>query len=173
MTTLEMVERLRERADVTFEEAKTALDEANGDLLDALILLERQGKTTPPPRGGAYSDKHEPDGGDEPAAHAPHSTGADFAKRIWMAAVDLVRRGNSTYVDASRRGKTELSCPVTVFVILLLFGFWCILPLMVAGMFFGWKYRMRGTDFGTEDINSIIEKAENAAESIKNSINDK
>ena len=44
MDTFEKVEKLREKANVTFEEAKAALDEANGDLLDAMILLEKQGK---------------------------------------------------------------------------------------------------------------------------------
>ncbi|MDR2615905.1 MAG: ubiquitin, partial [Oscillospiraceae bacterium] len=48
MATLEQVEKLRERANVSFEEAKAALDEADGDLLDALILLEKQGKTAAP-----------------------------------------------------------------------------------------------------------------------------
>lgn len=42
--TLEQVEKLRERADVSYEEAKQTLEQCGGDLLDALILLERRGK---------------------------------------------------------------------------------------------------------------------------------
>ena len=34
MDSLEKVERLRERADITYEEAKAVLDETGGDLLD-------------------------------------------------------------------------------------------------------------------------------------------
>ena len=34
--TLEQVDKLRERANVSFEEAKIALEQNNGDLLDAL-----------------------------------------------------------------------------------------------------------------------------------------
>ena len=45
--TLEQVERLREKADVSYEQAKAALEEAGGSLLDALILLERQGRVNP------------------------------------------------------------------------------------------------------------------------------
>ena len=48
MDKLEKVERLRERANVSYEEASQALDEAGGDLLDALVILERQGKTKSP-----------------------------------------------------------------------------------------------------------------------------
>ena len=48
MEMLEKVERLVEKANVSYEEAKAALDEANGDLLDAMVLLERQGKVKRP-----------------------------------------------------------------------------------------------------------------------------
>ena len=44
MEDFEKIEKLRERANVTYEEAKEALNAANGDLLDAMIYLERQGK---------------------------------------------------------------------------------------------------------------------------------
>ena len=48
MEMIEKVERLRERADVTYEEAKAALEEASGDLLDAMVILERMGKVRGP-----------------------------------------------------------------------------------------------------------------------------
>ena len=48
--TLEQVERLRAHAAVSYEEARRALEACDGDLLDALILLEREGRI--PPGGG-------------------------------------------------------------------------------------------------------------------------
>ena len=53
MTNYEMVELLRSKANVTYEEAKAALEESNWDILDAMVLLERQGKVTD--KGSAYS----------------------------------------------------------------------------------------------------------------------
>ena len=47
MDKLEKVERLRERANVSYEEASKALDEAGGELLDALVILEKQEKDLP------------------------------------------------------------------------------------------------------------------------------
>ena len=47
MTNLEMVETLREKANVSYEEAKTALEASNWDLLDAILLLESEGKIAP------------------------------------------------------------------------------------------------------------------------------
>ena len=167
MTKLEMVERLRERADVTFEEAAAALDEAGGDLLDALILLERQGKTMPPPKGGEYSDRA--DNAEPTSNGSAQSTvdASDVFRKLGNGIMELFRRGSSNYIDAIRRDKTELSCPIIVFIILLIAAFWAILPIMIIGLFFGWKYRLRGADLGREDINSVIEKAETAAEDLK------
>ncbi len=55
MDNFEKVEKLREKANVTFEEAKEALEEANGDLLDAMIIFEKQGKAEE--RKESYSTK--------------------------------------------------------------------------------------------------------------------
>jgi len=45
--TVEKVERLVDRADVSYETARNALEAANGDLIDAIIALEQEGKLGP------------------------------------------------------------------------------------------------------------------------------
>lgn len=42
---LEDIEALRKKANLTYEEAKRYLDDANGDVIEALIRLEKEGKT--------------------------------------------------------------------------------------------------------------------------------
>ena len=59
MVTLEQVELLRTKADVTYEEARQALEATNGDLLDAVVLLEIQGKVRPPKVGPARQEQPE------------------------------------------------------------------------------------------------------------------
>ncbi|MEG2455654.1 MAG: hypothetical protein RSC08_05295 [Oscillospiraceae bacterium] len=54
--TLEQVERLRTIAPISFADAKAALEAAGGNLLDAVIDLERQGKV-PAKSGGFYSTR--------------------------------------------------------------------------------------------------------------------
>ncbi len=48
MEQLEKVEKLRQRANVSYEEAKEALEASGWDLLDAMVYLEKQGKVKPP-----------------------------------------------------------------------------------------------------------------------------
>ena len=59
-----------------------------------------------------------------------------------------------------------LSVSITVLVILLLVGFWFVVPLLVVGLFFQFQYHFRGTG-KEEDINSILNRASGAAESLK------
>ena len=48
MDTMEKVEALRKKANISYEEAKNVLEQANGDLLDAMVILERQSKINKP-----------------------------------------------------------------------------------------------------------------------------
>lgn len=53
--TLEQVEKVRSCTGASYEEAKAALEAAGGNVLDAVILLEQQGKTGP--HRGDYSTR--------------------------------------------------------------------------------------------------------------------
>ncbi|MDR0854134.1 MAG: hypothetical protein LBN34_07180 [Clostridiales Family XIII bacterium] len=46
--TIEMVERLMSKTNISYEEAKSALEAADGNLLDAVIALEKDGKVIEP-----------------------------------------------------------------------------------------------------------------------------
>ncbi|MDD2620249.1 MAG: DUF4342 domain-containing protein [Syntrophomonadaceae bacterium] len=50
---LELIEKLRERAEVSYEEAKAALEKCDGDIVEALIYLEQQNKIKKPPQDSA------------------------------------------------------------------------------------------------------------------------
>ena len=48
MDEMEKIERLRARADVSPDEARNALKACDGDLLDAMVFLEKIGKAKAP-----------------------------------------------------------------------------------------------------------------------------
>lgn len=174
MTTLEQVERLREKTNVSFEEAKAALDATEGDLLDALIYLERQGKVVAPANGGGYSSSAnvESDGTSESNNNQTNrgESFGDLLKRFGRFCARVINKGNNNFFDAEKDGKTIISCPVTALAILLIFFFWVVLPLMIIGLFFGFRYSFRGNDLGKESINRVMDNASNTAEEIKKSV---
>ena len=57
MVTLEQVEKLRQRANISYDEARAALEKTDGDILEAIINLEKENRISAPEGGGYYSSK--------------------------------------------------------------------------------------------------------------------
>jgi len=186
MTEIEKVEKLREKANVSFAEAKDALDFVGGDVLDALIYLEKQGKATVPPGGGFFSGadasnyerRSSSDGG---AYRATGSGGAgaggsdgfyDMLRRFGRFCSMLLQKGNSNFLDAIKDGELLFSLPVTVLVVLILFFFWIIIPLFIISLFVGFRYKFRGPDLGRDNVNSVMDGAASVVEDVKKSFSE-
>jgi hypothetical protein len=181
MTTLEQVEKLRAMANVSYDEAKTALDMSNGDLLDAIIYLEKQGKVNTPPGGGYYSSEKtaEPNVGDSNTKswgkQAKCGNGGEtftsIIKKLGNFLMKMIRKGNANYFEVLKGGESKASFPVTALVVLLFFAFWIIVPLAIVGLFFGFRYRFSGSDFVGKTVNDAMNSAADAAINLKKSIN--
>lgn len=177
MATLEQVEKLREKASVSFEDAKAALDACNDDLLEAIIWLERQGKVNAPVTGGYYSSRNEGESEKENCREKgarkerQGESFSDMMKRFGRFCVRLVEKGNSNYFEVQRYGRVIISVPVTVLAISLVFAFWIVLPLLLVGLFLGCRYHFHGNELGRDSVNKVMDSASDAAESIKKSFN--
>jgi hypothetical protein len=178
MATLEQVEKLRERANVSYDEAKAALEAAGDNLLEAMIYLEKQGKVRAPSGGGYYSSEKNDGRSAEPAsprgerAAGKGETFSDILKRCGRFCMKLLHKGNVNTFEVLKREEIKGSMPVTVLVLLLIFAFWITLPLMIIGLFFGMRYRFNGPDLGGGPVNQAMDSAAKAAEDIKKSLSD-
>ncbi len=179
MVTLEQVEKLREYANISYEEAKKVLEETNGDILEAIEKLEKENRIAAA-EGGYYNSRdrsqegHE-NGKEEYENKAPNSgEGASFGELLgrflrWCG--DLISRGNVNSFVVTKGDEKVMSIPVTILVILLVFTFWITIPLIIVGLFFGYKYKFVGPDLGKENVNramdSVAEAAENLIKEVK------
>ena len=176
MTELEKVEKLREKANVTFAEAKVALDNSGGDILDALIYLENQGKTTVPAGGGFFS------GADLPAqteqvssgndGHKSHHEGsgeefADLMRRFGAFCLKMFNKGINNHLEAVKGEQHLFSCPVLIVILLTAFFFWVTVPLFVISLFCGFRYRFTGADLGRDAVNNVMDSAAGVVEDVK------
>jgi hypothetical protein len=175
MATIEQVEKLREKANVSYDEAKTALEASGGDMLDAIIYLERQGKVKPPQNNGIYSSaKPEAEKMEPQKTSSSHQNGETFSGllrkfSIWIG--KLIARGNKNIFEVWRKEQIVISMPVTVLVLLLIFAFWVIVPILVIGLFVGCRYIFRGADLENTGVNKMMDSASKAAENLKKEIN--
>lgn len=178
MATLEQVEKLREKANVSFEEAKAALEACNDDLLDAIIYLERQGRVNAPAGGGYYSSQNTEQqgyqtnggytGGGQP------NYGGNFKQamsKFGRFCAKIFNIGNTNYLEAEKNGTIMFAVPVTVLVILLIFFFWIVVPLFILSLFFGFHYHFRGPEIGTEQVNKVMDGATDTVEDLKRNFN--
>lgn len=164
MTNLEMVEKLREKANVSYEEAKDALEKSNWDILDAIVLLEREGRVNE--ENADYSTKAEPIA-EVPVEEGAHESFGELLNRFFRWVGKLVKIGNANELVVEKNEECLLTLPVTVFVLLLIFGFWVVLPLLVVGLFFGFRYSFSGPNLGKKAVNDVMNKASEVVEDIK------
>ena len=188
MTTLEQVEKLKEKANVSYEEAKAALDITNGDLLEAMIYLEKQGKIETPhvrayntktggdqegpwPREDEWFSRGKDDGGEARyyKKHRNHEHKARM-KALWQKFCALVKKANANQFVVRRDGQVAINMPITLLAIALLCFFWVTVPLLIIGLFCDFRYAFQGPDFGKDTINTIMNQAADTAESIKRSV---
>lgn len=170
MDNFEKVEKLKERANVTYEEAKQALEESGWDILDAMIYLERQGKTTGSAQAGYESAK------EESYTQSQDERGESFGdviSRFGRWCKKWIDKGNSNNFCVDKKGEEILRIPVTLLVVLLIFTFWVIVPLLIVGLFFDMRYRFRGPDVQKEDLNRAMDNVADAAEVLKGDIVDR
>ena len=153
MITLEQVEKLREKSSVGYEDAKAALEASGGDMLDAMVWLERNGKIGEKKTGsyssggqkdtGASSQSREQSGGGNGAETPNETFGQTFQRFLnWLGRV--FQKGNRSSFDVyNDREARILTLPMTAFVLLLILLFPLTLVLLVIGLFCGCRYSYR------------------------------
>ena len=163
--TMEQVERLREKSGATYEACRDALERTDGNLLDAVILLERAGYSRT--AGATFTTKP-----GEKAAEAAwmvlspesgqrggkkRSDWRDGAAEVWEAGKNLLRHAVENQFEVWRRGEMMTSMPVLILALLIILVFWISMPLLIIGLFLGCRYRFAGPDLGKESVNSVMD----------------
>ncbi|MDD4565389.1 MAG: DUF4342 domain-containing protein [Eubacteriales bacterium] len=177
MVTLEQVEKLREYANISYDEAKTALENADGDILQALIELERQGKVQSPEGGGQYhtgsvaitgSTQKEENKNEQFGGNRDKSAFRQNMKKLFHWLGGIIHKGNINAFVVEKNGESMMRLPVTVLVLMVLFAFWIVVPLIIVGLFFSFRYSFQGPDINSSKVNDAMNTVATAAEEIKN-----
>lgn len=175
MDHFEMTEKLREKVNVTYEEAKAALEANDWDLLEAIIYLENHGK--------------EPYAAQEPQAEQPFKERTEQQNRDRKARrtdtvkqvsgvmqgligflTKLVEKGTRNTMQIYHRDNLLLSIPLILVAVILLAGFWIAIPFVIISLFFGIRYRLDGQDISpkvNDAMDSVVDKAEDFKENFQ------
>ncbi len=169
MERMEKVEKLRERANVSYEEAKAALEANEWDLLDAMVALEKAGKTGAPKQQN-YSTSY-----DQHEEYIPvKKTVEEQQKKDQPRPGRTIRQMFRRFFDICRdnafcithKGNEIVRMPLLAAVVILLFTWKIAIPVMLVALLFGIRYNFEGKD-DLKEANAFMETAGNAAESLK------
>lgn len=179
---LELVEKLVEKTGLSYGEAKQALERTNWDILEALIQLEAEGKA----QGGRTAQYSTNNANNEYQQNQQYqqyqqsqqtnkgkdknAAGENFkkaSKSLGDFLKEVFDKGNKNCLVMHKNNEKRIELPVTAFIVLLIFCFWVIIPLMIVALFFGCRFSFSGTDLGKDGVNSAMGKATDIADNIK------
>ena len=166
---MEKVEKLRARAEVTADEARNALKACDGDLLDAMVFLEKIGKAKAPSEVVVTTSRTEHttfedvqntvDRYDREAAR-PLST---KLKHLFSIIMDKL---SNNFLRIEHKGEELIKVKLWIVVLVMLFVWHVSIVAIIISLFFGVRYSFVGRDDMTE-ANKLIGKASEAASYVK------
>lgn len=157
MDRYQTVEKLREKANISYEQAKEALEKSNWDLLEALVYLENKGVPLGRPKREQQAEMRQ----------ARRSDTARTFSRVGRTIAAIIEKGNRFTVTVKRDGRHVFGIPLTAFVLLLVFMFWWVVPAMVIGLFFRFQYSLSTPEREVEGVNRVMEKASEIADNLR------
>lgn len=178
MTRLEMVEKIREKTGVTYDEAREALEKANWDMLDAIVNVERMTGSS----GVVYATIEE----EQPKTEyttvsetAPvvkkrvvrHRNTGELGDKIAAALKWLggwIKKGEETHVEVTRKDEPILSLSLTSTILLFLLTWIVPVVLIVVGLFTGYRFRVTGNSLFSKAASAAANKAGEKAEELMN-----
>jgi len=133
---IEKIDELRERTGVNYTDAKEALESCNGDMLEAIVYLEKDKK--------ARTQKSKP-------------WGAGFSDKVCA----LLRKGSSTRIKMYKQENLIFSISVNIAALI---GF-ILLPLieliaiaLLIALLTGHRFKLESSSSDTSKINATLDK---------------
>ncbi len=151
--TLEQVEKVHSCTGASYEEAKAALEATGGNVLDAVILLEKQGKTGPV--GGDYSTRGAGAGPEGPARRRTVNW-----NEVRRALKSLLANCLAISLEIWKGGRMTCMIPLIVALILCLVAPYAVFGLAVVGLCFGYTIHIsgKGTDGWGDKVNQVMDQ---------------
>lgn len=146
-TKLEMIDSLRERTNVTYEEAKEALDICKDDMVEALVYLEKNKKIKP------ESDKKN---------GCCHS----FVNAI----KNIIKNGNKSKFIIKKKENTVIKIPVTLAVIITIVAPHLTVIGLTAALILGFRLQFVKEDGSDMEVNKMLNKVSDVVDDTKNKL---
>lgn len=166
MDDFDKIEKLRQRANVSFSEAGEALRACDGDLLDAMVYLERQGKVAGPEQTSFSTSATEKPSYENVPDVVTRSRTEDpdpsFGSQLGHLIKTAIKKSTENFLVISHKGEEKARLPIIVLILALCFFNFAALIAIIVSLFFDVRYRFEGKD-DLSSVNKMMDQAENKA----------
>ncbi|NRT72874.1 ubiquitin [Clostridium beijerinckii] len=174
MEDYKLVEKLKNEANISYEEAKIALEQSNWDILDAFVYLEEKGKVQKSSVNIFYTNEYKENNkngvliNNKDYGNNYSNTKEDNAfEGIFVKVCKIIDICNNIFFEIKKGNKVFLRIPVTVIILLLIFSFGIVIPLYIVGLFFDLEFSISGKRREVNKINHVLKEISENIKKIK------
>ena len=165
MERLKLVDKLKNKANISYEEAKDALEKSNWDMLEAMLYLEAHGKVEKPSLSIFYTNESKEsynENGEEvnlkEDTNENNFENKNSFEGVFEAICKAIDTCNNIFIEIIRNSRVILKIPFTVLIVLLFFAFWIVIPLMIIGLFFNMEFLVSSKKIDVDKINKVFKE---------------
>lgn len=166
--TLEKIDNLRERANVSYAEAKEALEKNEGNMIDAIIYLESENRTVydRAKREDARSRERERM---EQRREKFQSGADDFTNGLKK----MIKTLNETRVVMYNDARVIFDVSMTITLLVAAFMFPLAAGIFIIGLFTNNKFKIVRKGKQDDKINSVLDKAAKMSQTVAENLKEK
>lgn len=163
MESHKLIEKLKNEANISYEEAKIALEKSEWDILDAFLYLEEIDKI-PKTSVNIYYTNEEKDNKNSRELFINKNQNNTYNNEkkenkfegLFVRVCKIIDTCNNIFFEIKKENRTFLRIPITVVILLLLFVFWLAIPLFILGLFLNIEFSISGNGPEINKINHVL-----------------
>ncbi|MBI6012929.1 ubiquitin [Clostridium perfringens] len=174
MEKLKLVDKLKNKANISYEEAKDVLEKSNWDMLEAMLYLEAHGKVEKPSLSIFYTNESKEsynENGEEvnlkEDTNENNFENKNSFEGVFEAICKAIDTCNNIFIEIIRNSRVILKIPFTVLIVLLFFAFWIVIPLMIIGLFFNMEFLVSSKKIDVDKINKVFKETSKVVKDVK------
>lgn len=174
MERLKLVDKLKNKANISYEEAKDVLEKSNWDMLEAMLYLEAHGKVEKPSLSIFYTNESKEsynENGEEvnlkKDTNENNFENKNSFEGVFEAICKAIDTCNNIFIEIIRNSRVILKIPFTVLIVLLFFAFWIVIPLMIIGLFFNMEFLVSSKKIDVDKINKVFKETSKVVKDVK------
>ena len=146
---LEQIDELKKRTNASYEDVKKALEECNGDMVEALIYLEKHKKIKP----------------DE-------KTTTDNFGNFILAVKRIIKKGNETKFIIKKGDSIIISLSVTIVVLITVFAPHITVLALILALLTGHRIKFQGKNGEDMKVNDPLDRVSDYVVTLKKKLNE-